>query len=256
MVNLNPFLENKLSRPSTSAYGLSNIWYQSKLGRPLRKRLQQSFIQRQMKREKENQIGNCIKQITLDCKDMLRRKLEEIELYNFTINQNKHKRHKCFKCKQSGHILRTCPMNGKSKDKEAKKDTSLGGYLSVYFGQEFGTIGEILGLSKQDREEQEYNCILNNPTKKVEEDIERICPMSHQWDFDETCAPLKTTADQKGKEKLEHFRVKLEDTEDGEDSQPQPIQSHYTRNQEPTRNDHRTINFKKVRQWRFKQQYK
>lgn len=29
----------------------------------------------------------------------------------------------------------------------------LGGYLSVYFGQEFGTIGELIGLSKQDGEE-------------------------------------------------------------------------------------------------------
>nr|GEX24682.1 E3 ubiquitin-protein ligase COP1-like [Tanacetum cinerariifolium] len=353
----------------------------SKLERPLRKRLQQSFIQRQVKREKENQIGNCIKQITLDCKDMLRRKLEEIELYNSTINQNKHKIHKCFKCKQRGHILRICPMNGKSKDKEAKTDTSeiaketkevikptkpsvilkylecihfstkcmikefgmtydlvekqgfeityknnrcsfvymfnntknhkidegrmrtmQNQYLEDYFEslakkdasieedliqikgrsyltkvstfneyvaflnlikqhevvsqewdrQEFGTIGEILGLSKQDGEEvkrcyinyldvftsyyktarvpqQEYNCILNDPTKKVEEDIERICPMSHQWDFDETCAPLKTNA-QEGKGKLEHFGVKLEDTEDAEDIQPQPIQSHYTRN--------------------------
>ncbi|GJW33459.1 ARID DNA-binding domain-containing protein [Tanacetum coccineum] len=104
----------------------------------------------------------------------------------------------------------------------------LGGYLSVYFGQEFGTIGEILGLSKHEGEEvkkcyincldvftsyyktarvpsQEYNCILDKPTKKVEEDKERIYPMSHQWDFDETCAPLKTTADQRGKGKLEHF---------------------------------------------------
>nr|GEZ25549.1 bulb-type lectin domain-containing protein [Tanacetum cinerariifolium] len=98
----------------------------------------------------------------------------------------------------------------------------------------------INGLSKQDGEEmkrcyinyldvftsyyktarvpqQEYNCILNNPTKKVEENIERICPISHQWDFDETCAPSKTTTNQKGKGKLEHFGVKLEDTEDGED---------------------------------------
>ncbi|GJW33461.1 ARID DNA-binding domain-containing protein [Tanacetum coccineum] len=132
----------------------------------------------------------------------------------------------------------------------------LGGYLSVYFGQEFGTIGEILGLSKHEGEEvkkcyinyldvftsyyktarvpsQEYNCILDKPTKKVEEDKERIYPMSHQWDFDETCAPLKTTADQRGKGKLEHFGVKLEDTED---SQTQPIQAYYTRNQNQQRN--------------------
>nr|GEY21908.1 ARID DNA-binding domain-containing protein [Tanacetum cinerariifolium] len=66
----------------------------------MRKRLQQDFIQRKMKREKEARLGSCIKQITNDCKDMLRKKLDEIELYNLTIPQNKYRRHKCFKCKQ------------------------------------------------------------------------------------------------------------------------------------------------------------
>ncbi|GJV49842.1 hypothetical protein Tco_1440054 [Tanacetum coccineum] len=153
----------------------------------------------------------------------------------------------------------------------AKKDTSseedlldrgrnilnkegLGGYLSVYFGQEFGTIGEILGLSKENGEDikkcyikyldvftsyyktarvsqQEYKAILKKSTRKVEEDKDRDCLMSHQWDFGETCAPTTNIAVQKGKEKLEHFGVKLEDIEDGEDNQPQPISSHYTRSQ-------------------------
>ncbi|GKE30658.1 ARID DNA-binding domain-containing protein [Tanacetum coccineum] len=130
----------------------------------------------------------------------------------------------------------------------------LGGYLSVYFGQEFGTIGEILGLSKENGEDikkcyikyldvftsyyktarvpqQEYKAILKKSTRKVEEDKDRDCLMSHQWDFGETCAPTANIAVQKGKEKLEHFGVKLEDTEDGEDNQPQPISSHYTRSQ-------------------------
>ncbi|GJU93352.1 ARID DNA-binding domain-containing protein [Tanacetum coccineum] len=119
----------------------------------------------------------------------------------------------------------------------------LGGYLSVYFGQEFGTIGEILGLSKENGEDikkcyikyldvftsyyktarvpqQEYKAILKKSTRKVEEDKDRDCLMSHQWDFGETCAPTANIAVQKGKEKLEHFGVKLEDTEDGEDNQP------------------------------------
>ncbi|GJT63465.1 ARID DNA-binding domain-containing protein [Tanacetum coccineum] len=103
----------------------------------------------------------------------------------------------------------------------------LGGYLSVYFGQEFDTIGEILGLVLQ----QEYKAILKKSTRKVEEDKDRDCLMSHQWDFGETCAPTANIAVQKGKEKLEHFGVKLEDIEDGEDNQPQPISSHYTRSQ-------------------------
>ncbi|GJT18260.1 ARID DNA-binding domain-containing protein [Tanacetum coccineum] len=92
----------------------------------------------------------------------------------------------------------------------------LGGYLSVYFGQEFGIIGEILGLVPQ----QEYKAILKKSTRKVEEDKDRDCLMSHQWDFGETCAPTANIAVQKGKEKLEHFGVKLKDTEDGEDNQP------------------------------------
>ncbi|GKA88268.1 ARID DNA-binding domain-containing protein, partial [Tanacetum coccineum] len=120
--------------------------------------------------------------------------------------------------------------------------------------EEFGTIGEILGLSKENGEDikkyyikyldvftsyyktarvpqQEYKAILKKSTRKVEEDKDRDCLMSHQWDFGETCAPTANIAVQKEKEKLEHFGVKLEDTEDGEDNQPQPISSHYTRNQ-------------------------
>ncbi|GJV90210.1 ARID DNA-binding domain-containing protein [Tanacetum coccineum] len=496
MVNTNSLIEGHWSSLKTGS-GHSNNWYQSKLGRPLRKRLQHGFIQRQLKREKETQLGNCIRQITHDCKNMLRRKLEEIELYNSTISQNKYKRHKCFHCRQRGHILRTCPMIDKNKDKGTEKNTSettketnevfkttkptvilkypecihfttrcmikgtdqghwddiwyisnntnkhlcsklnlfcnikesfvvnklddqmkflftygigevvikdggqgylipgvhyapevtlnilsiellerqgfeityendrcrlvymfnnpkdhkldedrlrtmqneyleeyfeslakedtsmeddlikikgntystkvntfneyvaflnlikqdeivsqewdsfrkkfdkvvkwfynhylekslpgpippiingvqihlfdlykliegLGGYLSVYFGKEFGTIGEILGLSKQDEEKvkrcyinyldvftsyyktarvpkQEHNYILDMPTKKVEEDKERTCPMSYQWDFAKTCAPIKRTTDQRGKEKLEHFGVKLQDIEE------------------------------------------
>ncbi|GJX62682.1 putative pre-mRNA-processing factor 6-like [Tanacetum coccineum] len=94
------FLEKKWSRPSSSAYGQTNMWYQSKPGRSLRKRLQYDFIQRKLRREKEAQIGTCIRQITQDCKEMLRKKMEEIKLYNSTINQpqfqNKNRRHKCF----------------------------------------------------------------------------------------------------------------------------------------------------------------
>ncbi|GKC55063.1 ARID DNA-binding domain-containing protein [Tanacetum coccineum] len=135
----------------------------------------------------------------------------------------------------------------------------LGGYLSVHFCQEFDTIGEILGLSKGNGEEikrcymnyldvftsyfktarapqQEYNggfnqTILKMPTREIEEGKDRDCLMSHQWDFSETGAPTGRTAVQKGKGKVEHFGVKLEDTEEGEDSQEQPTLSHSTRTQ-------------------------
>nr|GEU64783.1 bulb-type lectin domain-containing protein [Tanacetum cinerariifolium] len=102
----------------------------------------------------------------------------------------------------------------------------LGGYLSVYFGQEFGTIGEILARVPQQR----YKSILKKPTRFIEEGRDRDCLTSHQWDFGETSAPL---AVQKGKEKLEHFGIKLED-EDETDSQilhTTPIQTHNSKGQ-------------------------
>ncbi|GJS62453.1 ARID DNA-binding domain-containing protein, partial [Tanacetum coccineum] len=123
MVNTNTFLENRWSRPSSSAYGLPNIWYQSKLGRPLRKKMQYGFIQRQLKREREREarLGNCIRQITNDCKDMLRKKLEEIEMYNSTISQNRNRKQKCYKCRQRGHIIKNCPLKEKKQDEGTKK---------------------------------------------------------------------------------------------------------------------------------------
>ncbi|GJS21108.1 ARID DNA-binding domain-containing protein [Tanacetum coccineum] len=122
MVNTNTFLEERWSRPSSSACGLPNIWYQSKsLGRPPRKRLHYGFIQRQLKREKEARLGNCIRQITHDCKDMLRRKLEEIELYNSTISQSRNRKQKCYKCRQRGHIIKSCPEKEKVHDEGTKK---------------------------------------------------------------------------------------------------------------------------------------
>nr|GEX37098.1 ARID DNA-binding domain-containing protein [Tanacetum cinerariifolium] len=56
------FLDKKCSRPSSSAYGQSNMWHQSKPRRSLRKRLQYDFIQRKLRGEKEAQIGTCIRQ--------------------------------------------------------------------------------------------------------------------------------------------------------------------------------------------------
>ncbi|GKC89086.1 ARID DNA-binding domain-containing protein [Tanacetum coccineum] len=90
-----------------------NSW-QSKPGRSLRRKMQYEFIKRQLQREKEARLGKCIRQISNNCKEMLKRKMEEIELYNSTINQpnshNTFRRHKCFNCKQRGHIIKICPM--------------------------------------------------------------------------------------------------------------------------------------------------
>ncbi|GJT60904.1 ARID DNA-binding domain-containing protein [Tanacetum coccineum] len=110
----------------------------------------------------------------------------------------------------------------------------LGVYLSIYFGNEFGTIGEILGLSKQDGEEikrcytnyldvfTSYYKTARVPTKNVEEGNEDTCLTSHQCGFAEIKAPNMEAANRKGKEKIEHFGVKLEDLngEEYHDSQP------------------------------------
>nr|GEX40096.1 ARID DNA-binding domain-containing protein [Tanacetum cinerariifolium] len=70
----------------------------------------------------------------------------------------------------------------------------MGGYLSVQFGQEFAREPE-------------------DPTK-VEEDSESFEP--YQWNIDKKCAPI---AMEKGKEKLEHFGIKLEEEEDCKEQQ-------------------------------------
>ncbi|GJZ51559.1 ARID DNA-binding domain-containing protein [Tanacetum coccineum] len=122
MVNTNSFLEANWSSPNLGL-GYPNSWYQSKSGRPMRKKIQQDFILRHMKREKEARLGKCIKQITNDCRNMLRKKLEEIELYNSTISHNKYKRHRCFLCKQRGHIQKLCPEKIEAKDERAETHT-------------------------------------------------------------------------------------------------------------------------------------
>nr|GEY79523.1 ARID DNA-binding domain-containing protein [Tanacetum cinerariifolium] len=95
----------------------------------------------------------------------------------------------------------------------------MGGYLSVQFGQEFGAHAEILGLTRSDGEEIRkcyitylyvfisYYKIARAPEDptKVEEDSESLEP--YQWNTG------KTSAVEKGKEKLEHFGIKLEEEE-------------------------------------------
>nr|GEV02832.1 ARID DNA-binding domain-containing protein [Tanacetum cinerariifolium] len=360
-----PFLESKWSRPNQRGIGLYNSWYHSKSGRHLRSRHQLHAIQREIRRENEAHLGTCMRKISKDCKEMLKKKLEEIVLHNNTISpphssnisENKYKRYKCLHCKQRGHILKNCPTYNKSNGKNICKDSSentkeskedvkpanltvvlkypesihfsikcmikgtdhgtwddiwyisnhtdkhlcykqdffcnikeaftmnklddqmkllftygiaflnlirqddvvsqewdifrkkfdkvvkwfynyylekslpgpippiidgvkiylfdlyklvegLRGYLSVHFGQEFGTIGEILGLPKGNEEnlkrcyiqyldvftsyyktarapQQEYKSILKMPTRKIEEGKDRDCLMSHQWNFED-----------------------------------------------------------------------
>ncbi|GJY29546.1 hypothetical protein Tco_0405313 [Tanacetum coccineum] len=132
MARTYPFLESKWSRPYQRGIGLYKSWYQSKSGRHLRSRQQLHAIQREIRRENEAHLGACMRKISRDCKEMLKKKLEEIVLHNNTISlphssnilENKYKRYKCFGCFQRGHILKFCPANNKSNGKNANKDSS------------------------------------------------------------------------------------------------------------------------------------
>ncbi|GKD17047.1 ARID DNA-binding domain-containing protein [Tanacetum coccineum] len=109
MEKLNPSY-GKWQRPFRYQHGIPNMWYQSKIqGKPLRRMPQFEFAQRRIKREKEERIGKCIRQITRDCKDMLRKKIEEIEVYNSANSQSKYKEYNCFYCNQKGHVFKSCP---------------------------------------------------------------------------------------------------------------------------------------------------
>nr|GEW96037.1 ARID DNA-binding domain-containing protein [Tanacetum cinerariifolium] len=120
MVNTNTFLEVNW-HAKNKCIGQPQQWYQSKNpGKPLRRKVQQAFIQRQIKRENEERIGKFIKQITRDCKDMLRKKLEEIKTLNSSIPQHKYRKYNCFYCKQEGHIIKFCPIKIKDEAKYAQ----------------------------------------------------------------------------------------------------------------------------------------
>ncbi|GJU80743.1 ARID DNA-binding domain-containing protein [Tanacetum coccineum] len=122
---------NKWPRINRSTYGLPNSWYQSKTWGHLRRNQHRDFIQRKIKRERQDHLGACIKQISERCKDMLKKELQGIMVYNKTLNQpqltnmeqDKYKNYKCFQCKQLGHIIKFCPMDDKDEDINVKTDT-------------------------------------------------------------------------------------------------------------------------------------
>ncbi|GJZ15775.1 ARID DNA-binding domain-containing protein [Tanacetum coccineum] len=127
MVNTNTFLEAKwLDR--TRQKGHKQQWYQSEIhGRLPRKMSQTEFSQRQIKKEKENRIGRCVRQITRDCKKMLQRKIEEFEAFNSSLPGNKYMNYNCFYCNQNGHIMKTCPT--KIKNDAAHTQNISGGIM-------------------------------------------------------------------------------------------------------------------------------
>nr|GEX43843.1 ARID DNA-binding domain-containing protein [Tanacetum cinerariifolium]GEX43853.1 ARID DNA-binding domain-containing protein [Tanacetum cinerariifolium] len=143
-------MDDRWSRLKSNACGHSNMWHQSKsLRRPPRKKLHYGFIQRQLKKEKEARLRNCIRQITHDCKDMLRRKLEEIELYNSIISQNRNRKQKCYKCRQREHIIKNCPMKKKEHVEGTKKPGNIG-ETATLANKEIMTAKPTLSLNKLD----------------------------------------------------------------------------------------------------------
>nr|GEW78619.1 ARID DNA-binding domain-containing protein [Tanacetum cinerariifolium] len=98
--------------------GHNQQWYPSEiLGKTPRKMSETEFVQRQIKREKENRIGRCIRKITRECKHMLKKKIED---YNSSITQEKHKQYNCFNCNRKGHVYKACPAKAKEEANQSQ----------------------------------------------------------------------------------------------------------------------------------------
>ncbi|GKC19162.1 ARID DNA-binding domain-containing protein [Tanacetum coccineum] len=80
------------------------------MGRPPRRIVQTEFVQRRNKREEEERLGRCMRRITRDCRNMLKKKLEEIEVFNASKPENKYVNYNCFYCNKDGHITKSCPI--------------------------------------------------------------------------------------------------------------------------------------------------
>ncbi|GJT14804.1 ARID DNA-binding domain-containing protein [Tanacetum coccineum] len=124
---------NSSSSLKEQAFQVYNLGEEnSKPGKHLERRQHLDFLQRELRRQRKAKLGSCIKQMSRDCKEMLRKKLDEIMQYNTTLNQpqststaqDKYKNYKCFQCKQLGHIVKFCPMDDNNKDMDTKTDSS------------------------------------------------------------------------------------------------------------------------------------
>nr|GEW28099.1 ARID DNA-binding domain-containing protein [Tanacetum cinerariifolium] len=104
-------------------------------------------------------------------------------------------------------------------------------YIEDYFeslAQKNKSIGEDLIKIKENL--YSTKIIPKMPTKEERKD--RDCLGSYPWNFGKTNTNITTNVVQKAKGKVEHFGVKLEDTEEENDSQEQLILSHSTKAQD------------------------
>nr|GFA29530.1 ARID DNA-binding domain-containing protein [Tanacetum cinerariifolium] len=108
MVNTNHFLVRNWNKGFPSRSTLEH-WHQStKPGKYRNKPSQMKFVQRKIRREIEG-FGPYARQITKECKEMLRNKIEHINLFNSTLSSNKFRDYACFHCTQKGHVAKSCP---------------------------------------------------------------------------------------------------------------------------------------------------
>ncbi|GKB86660.1 ARID DNA-binding domain-containing protein [Tanacetum coccineum] len=129
MSNSNHF-QSKWPRSLKPPFGHSKNWYQSKPRRHLERRQHVDLIRRELRRQKEENMGSCIRQISQECKDMLKKEMEGIMQYNNKLNHpqpslnelEKFKTYKCFRYKQIGHIVKFCPEEKKETNKSDKID--------------------------------------------------------------------------------------------------------------------------------------
>ncbi|GKD05668.1 hypothetical protein Tco_1180642 [Tanacetum coccineum] len=104
-----------------------------------------------------------------------------------------------------------------------KNRCRIEGYFSVQFGQEFGALAKILGLTRSDGEEirkcymtylevfVSYYKTARAPENPMREGEDSESLEEYQWKIGKMGA---SNAAEKGKEKLEHFGIKLEEEED------------------------------------------
>ncbi|GJQ91626.1 hypothetical protein Tco_0002765 [Tanacetum coccineum] len=129
MSNSNHF-QSKWPRSLKPPFGHSKNWYQSKPRRHLERRQHVDLIRRELRRQKEENMGSCIRQISQECKDMLKKEMEGIMQYNNKLNHpqpslnelEKFKTYKCFRYKQIGHIVKFCCGKDQKPNKSDKLD--------------------------------------------------------------------------------------------------------------------------------------
>ncbi|GKB10192.1 ARID DNA-binding domain-containing protein [Tanacetum coccineum] len=124
MVFSNYFLERNWTKGVPSRSRVEH-WHQSKKpGRQPRMFSQIEFLQRQLKRERENRIGHCARHITNESKNMLRKQIEDIKIFNSSLPHNKFKQYVCFYCNGKGHIVKNCPIKPKAEPLFLRRKTA------------------------------------------------------------------------------------------------------------------------------------